>query len=80
MAEKGASGRKASPMIVLNVGGQRVCTLPETLTSESSWFRYLLSGHWPVPQLEDGSYFVDVDPITFEHVLNYLRRGVFPPF
>ncbi|RAL06902.1 uncharacterized protein BO97DRAFT_447229 [Aspergillus homomorphus CBS 101889] len=30
--------------------------------------------------LEDGSYFIDADPDLFEHLLRYLRRGIFPIF
>ncbi len=39
----------------------------------------LLSGRWD-NALEDGTYFIDADPDLFEHVLRYLRRGVFPVF
>ena len=64
----------------LNVGGQSFVTLAQTLTEESPWFRSFLSGRWAEAQLGDGSYFIDANPEIFEHVLSYLRRGIFPLF
>ncbi|GAB1317180.1 BTB domain-containing protein [Madurella fahalii] len=60
-------------------GGRLFVTTKETLTEESAFFASLLSGRWDNAQ-EDGSYFIDTDPILFEHILRYLRRGVFPLF
>jgi phytoene desaturase (3,4-didehydrolycopene-forming) len=42
----------------------------------------LLSGHWKDTAQADRSYFIDVDPDLFEHILRYyLRRpDVFPLF
>lgn len=66
--------------ICIQVGGRRfTTTTKETLTEESAFFASLLSGWWN-NALEDGSYFIDADPVLFEHILRYLRRGVFPLF
>jgi len=65
--------------IALQVGESRFTTTKETLVGESEFFASLLSGRWD-NALEDGSYFVDADPTLFEHILRYLRRGVFPLF
>ena len=69
----------ADAPIHLQVGAHRFTTTKETLTEESAFFASLLSGRWE-NTLEDGSYFIDADPALFEHVLRYLRRGVFPLF
>lgn len=69
--------------IVLNVGGRRFETFRNTLIAESAYFAACLSETWkgtdsfdPV----DGSYFIDLDPDVFQHVLNYLRLSNFPVF
>ncbi|PWY87448.1 hypothetical protein BO70DRAFT_394338 [Aspergillus heteromorphus CBS 117.55] len=64
--------------IVLQVGERRFTTTLYTL-DESTFFQSLLQGHWK-NALPDGSYFIDADPDLFEHILRYLRRGVFPLF
>jgi len=68
----------ADAPIRLQVGGRHFTTTKDTLT-ESGFFTSLLSGRWD-SALEDGSYFIDADPTLFEHILRYLRRGVFPLF
>lgn len=65
--------------IHLQVGERRFTTTRSTLTEESGFFGALLSGRWD-NALADGSYFIDADPALFEHILAYLRRGVFPLF
>ncbi|KAH6623740.1 BTB/POZ protein [Chaetomium tenue] len=65
--------------IHLQVGERRFTTTRSTLTEESDFFAALLSGRWD-NALADGSYFIDADPALFEHILAYLRRGVFPLF
>lgn len=65
--------------ITLQVGERRFNTTRETLIRDSPFFATLLSDQGGHPQ-EDGSYFVDADGDLFEHVLRYLRRGVFPIF
>ncbi|KAL1841480.1 hypothetical protein VTJ49DRAFT_7035 [Mycothermus thermophilus] len=65
--------------VKLRVGDRIFTTMKSSLTGESDFFAALLSGRWN-NTLEDGSYFIDADPNMFEHILNYLRRGVFPLF
>ena len=65
--------------ISLHVGEHRFITTRETLVGESGFFASLLSGRWDNAQ-NDGSYFIDADGSLFEHILRYLRRGVFPIF
>jgi len=69
----------ADVRVSLQVGDGRFTTMRDTLTSESTFFASLLSGRWD-NRLADGSYFIDADPVVFGHVLDYLRRGVFPVF
>ena len=65
--------------ITLQVGARCFITTHETLVAESGFFASLLSGRWD-NAAEDGSHFVDADANLFEHILRYLRRGVFPFF
>ena len=68
-------------VIILDVGGRNFKTLLSTLTSGSEYFRALFSGDWPCTPDHEGAYFVDADPDTFEHLLQYMRRpGSFPLF
>lgn len=65
--------------ITLQVGTVRFTTTAETLTSKSEFFKRFLSPTWRRPR-EDGSYFIDSDPVLFGHILQYLRRNTFPIF
>lgn len=65
--------------IILEVGERRFVTSRTTLTAGSGYFASHLSGRWNDAQA-DGSYFIDADPALFEHVLQFLRRGVLPVF
>ncbi|MCJ1408670.1 hypothetical protein MMC19_002745 [Ptychographa xylographoides] len=65
--------------ITLQVGEQKFITTADTLIQGSGFFASALSGRWQNMQA-DGSYFVDADPKLFEHILRYLRRGIFPVF
>ncbi|KAM5440006.1 hypothetical protein McanMca71_004993 [Microsporum canis] len=67
-----------SKLVVIQVGEGRYHTTVETLTEKSNYFKAYFSGKWTIPMMEDGSIFIDADSSTFEHVLRYLRRGVFP--
>lgn len=71
--------RAVDAPIRLQVGERQFTTTTDTLTGESGFFASLLSGRWD-NALDDGSYFIDADPTLFEHILCYLRRGVFPLF
>ena len=66
--------------IALRVGERQFWTLPSTLTGESSYFASAFSGRWPGAQSKDGSFFIDADPVLFQHILRYLRHGAFPVF
>lgn len=71
--------RAAEVPIRLQVGERIFTTTKDTLVSGSAFFAALFSGRWN-NSLPDGSWFIDADPALFEHILRYLRRGVFPLF
>lgn len=75
-----SSGSENGSIIILQVGERRFTTFRSTLTEQSDFFKARLSGNWATEQLEDGAYFIDADPTLFEHILGYLRRGMFPLF
>ena len=68
-------------VITINVGGREFVTLESTLTSQSTYFKALLSDRWEdnLHQV-DGQLFLDADPALFEHILNFLRRSIPPIF
>jgi len=62
--------------IVLNVGGTHFTTKLETLRSvRGSWFERMFSEESNTNRSNDGTYFVDQNPDTFAHILDYLREG-----
>ncbi|CAG8958580.1 hypothetical protein HYFRA_00009897 [Hymenoscyphus fraxineus] len=65
--------------VTLQVGERQFNTTRENLVRESPFFAALLSENGGHTQ-QDGSYFVDADGDLFEHILRYLRRGVYPIF
>ena len=68
----------ASDRIVLDVGGTKFITAVSTLTSNSTYFASLLSGNWKerIDNNQDNNgIFLDQDPIAFEKLLAYMRRG-----
>jgi hypothetical protein len=68
-------------IIVLDIGGQKFKTTTATLREQSGLFRYQLSDESSWSSQRNGSYFVDADPITFEHLLRFMQRpSVFPVF
>lgn len=79
-AEPTTNSSSTARVITLQVGERRFITTHETLVAESGFFASLLSGRWDNNLMEDGSYFIDADPNLFDHILCYLRRGVFPLF
>ncbi|KAI1460978.1 BTB/POZ protein [Annulohypoxylon moriforme] len=70
--------------ITLQVGERKFTTYRRTLINKSAYFAARIGLHsWDdkydkVDIVEDGSYFIDADPNTFEHILNYLRSGDYP--
>ncbi|KXX80966.1 BTB/POZ domain-containing protein KCTD9 [Madurella mycetomatis] len=64
--------------ITLNVSGQRFATAIPTLVDKCQYFRDFFRSDWKAALQDDGAIFVDSNPEVFRHILNYLRRGVFP--
>ncbi|KAL4912137.1 BTB/POZ protein [Aspergillus aurantiobrunneus] len=69
---------KPHDIVELQVGERRFTTTRTTLLNGSTFFEALLSSRWNNAQ--KGPYFIDADPDIFEHILRFLRRGVFPLF
>lgn len=65
--------------IFLYVGERYFGTVRATLVAESGFFASLLSGLWENTEM-NRSHFIDADGDLFEHILRYLRLGVFPLF
>lgn len=65
--------------VKIQVGERQFITFRDTLTGESAYFKARLSERWN-DRDEDGSFFIDANPDIFEHILNYLRSGMFPLF
>ena len=67
--------------VLLRVGERLFRTFASTLTTESPFFADLLSER-AMTMLQDygEAIFVDADPELFEHILRYLRHGVYPLF
>ena len=73
--EHGGSDISGSDMIMLNVGGTKMCVLRETLTLvKGSRLEVLFSGRWESKLLRDGegNVFFDVDSRYFKKVIEYL--------
>eukprot|EP01118_Nematostelium_gracile_P012762 TRINITY_DN4711_c0_g1_i2.p1 TRINITY_DN4711_c0_g1~~TRINITY_DN4711_c0_g1_i2.p1 ORF type:complete len:394 (-),score=104.23 TRINITY_DN4711_c0_g1_i2:181-1362(-) len=69
------SFEKIESQINLNIGGQRVSTSKETLTSmKGTYFYAMLSSDKWQPNAQ-GEYFIDRNPTHFHHILDYLRTG-----
>ncbi|GAB1316388.1 hypothetical protein MFIFM68171_06598 [Madurella fahalii] len=64
--------------ITLDVSGQRFITAIPTLAEKSQYFRDFFRGDWRAALRDDGTVFVDSDPEVFQHIVKYLRRGIFP--
>jgi hypothetical protein len=63
-----------SKFITLDVSGRKFRTSKAVL-SVSPYFEGLLSRWEDCADLQpDGSYYIDADPDTFEHLLNFIRR------
>eukprot|EP01125_Pyxidicula_operculata_P015988 TRINITY_DN5464_c0_g1_i2.p1 TRINITY_DN5464_c0_g1~~TRINITY_DN5464_c0_g1_i2.p1 ORF type:complete len:204 (+),score=19.58 TRINITY_DN5464_c0_g1_i2:44-655(+) len=60
--------------IKLDVGGKNFHTSLSTLTRlKPTFFSAMFSGQFNVKPDDDGTFFIDRDPLAFAHVLNYLR-------
>nr|KMM68946.1 hypothetical protein CPAG_05269 [Coccidioides posadasii RMSCC 3488] len=64
--------------VMLQVGDRHFPTTVGTLTQCSEYFTAMFSGRWCLDKQEDGSIFVNGNPKLFEHLLEFLLRGVFP--
>jgi hypothetical protein len=65
-------------IIKLNVGGQLFTTTRATLCAEAGSMlaaKFDPESKFAPPKEIDGAVFLDRDPITFGHVLSYLRHG-----
>ena len=68
-------------LIVLDVSGRKYKTQRATLQT-SPYFQNLLA-RWDdcSDRQEDGSYYIDADPVAFQHILDFMRRpSKFPLF
>eukprot|EP01095_Lingulamoeba_sp_RSL-Kostka_P012166 TRINITY_DN477_c2_g1_i1.p1 TRINITY_DN477_c2_g1~~TRINITY_DN477_c2_g1_i1.p1 ORF type:complete len:288 (+),score=62.59 TRINITY_DN477_c2_g1_i1:35-865(+) len=64
--------------VKLDVGGKLFSTSMSTLLSQSdTFFSKLFSGDFDIMYQEDGSIFIDRDPIVFRYILNFLRGYCF---
>lgn len=63
--------------LILQVGSERFFTTTKAL-SRSPRFEAKLKKGWKSRKQADGSYFLDADPKIFEHVLRFLRHGIYP--
>ncbi|EAS29499.2 uncharacterized protein CIMG_08245 [Coccidioides immitis RS] len=63
--------------VMLQVGDRHFPTTVGTLTQCSEYFTAMFSGRWCLDKQEDGSIFVNGNPKLFEHLLEFLLRGVF---
>ena len=62
--------------IKLNVMGKVFCVSKETLMSmENTYFYGLVANMDKFKPLDDGTYFIERDPLVFGRILNYLRTG-----
>lgn len=69
---------EAGQMVALQVGERTFKTSVQTLCSGSQFFKAMFSGRWSNAKQPDGSYFIDADPESFEHILRYLRQRTMP--
>lgn len=65
--------------VKIHVGERHFIAFRDTLTGESAYFKARLSERWNDRE-KDGSFFIDANPDMFDHILNYLRSGIFPLF
>ncbi|KAF2666309.1 hypothetical protein BT63DRAFT_55649 [Microthyrium microscopicum] len=66
-------------LITLRVDDRCFTTACSNLSLKTTFFEKMVTARCD-SGLQDAGYFVDVDPNAFEHILRYLRRGIFPLF
>lgn len=64
--------------VTLEIGGRQFQTIVGTLTHRSEYFKAAFSGRYAIKKEGHDSSFIDADPALFDHILRYLRRGIFP--
>ena len=62
--------------MTLDVGGTKFITAASTLTSNSAYFASLFSDNWNHHDDAGDEIFLDQDPVPFEILLAYMRRGM----
>ena len=68
-------------IITLDIAGRLFKVSTDTLIAESGLFQRQLSAHYNWTPQRDGTYFLDVDPDLFAHLLAFMRRSTnFPLF
>jgi len=61
-------------IIKLNIGGSIFATsLPTLISEKGTFFETEFSKTCELPKDDNGAYFVDRDPTSFRHILNFLR-------
>ncbi|MCJ1356721.1 MAG: hypothetical protein MMC33_006716 [Icmadophila ericetorum] len=70
----------ASTAVKLQISERRFLTTIETLTRESLYFQELLLDPMSTAADVNGTVFIDADGETFDHILQYLRYGIYPVF
>eukprot|EP01097_Dermamoeba_algensis_P010225 TRINITY_DN7463_c0_g1_i1.p1 TRINITY_DN7463_c0_g1~~TRINITY_DN7463_c0_g1_i1.p1 ORF type:complete len:564 (+),score=88.85 TRINITY_DN7463_c0_g1_i1:44-1735(+) len=69
----------ANEVVRLNVGGRLFITSLQTLRKHRlSRLSMLFSGRFKLEKFDDGSVFLDVNPIMFAHILDWLISGIVP--
>jgi hypothetical protein len=63
-----------SKKVKIDVGGRIFCTTLHTLTQiPDCYFGTTFNDRWELELDDDGTFFIDRDPIVFSHILNFLR-------
>jgi len=78
--ERASTVVSSDTLFILQVGERRFTTTQSTLSDGSMYLKAFFSGRWIHRKLADGSYFVDADGDSFEHVLKYMRLKTMPLF
>eukprot|EP01098_Paradermamoeba_levis_P015481 TRINITY_DN790_c0_g1_i3.p1 TRINITY_DN790_c0_g1~~TRINITY_DN790_c0_g1_i3.p1 ORF type:complete len:343 (+),score=100.80 TRINITY_DN790_c0_g1_i3:37-1029(+) len=64
----------------LNVGGKELTTYKSVLCKQpGSLLEAMFSGRHPIAKDSKGRFFIDVNGVVFEHILDFLRTGIYIP-
>eukprot|EP01098_Paradermamoeba_levis_P015480 TRINITY_DN790_c0_g1_i2.p1 TRINITY_DN790_c0_g1~~TRINITY_DN790_c0_g1_i2.p1 ORF type:complete len:340 (+),score=80.11 TRINITY_DN790_c0_g1_i2:39-1022(+) len=70
----------AEDILDLNVGGKKLTTYKSVLCEQpGSLLEAMFSGRHPITKDSKGRYFIDVNGKVFEHILDFLRTGIYIP-